>query len=154
MKFWAKSAKAFSRKLEFCKKTRFYLIPMGFTTVGRTHVYHVDKGQLGLILINVLETCTTLSKRSHNIMLSMICSTCLHWTCHRNSFVATKNKFEVLHLPHLINDVQYHSLFCLSLQHYWNQRNILTCSIIWLLKYCYTIRWLNKILNVFFVVVL
>ena len=26
-------------------------------------------------------------------------------------------------------------------------KEILTCSIIWLLKYCHTIRWLNKILN-------
>ena len=46
MKFRARSAKAFLRKLEFCKKTRFYPIPMGFTTV--THVYHVDKAQLRL----------------------------------------------------------------------------------------------------------
>ena len=33
-------------KTKFCKKTRFYPIPMGFTRV--THVYHVDKAQLRL----------------------------------------------------------------------------------------------------------
>ena len=31
-------------------------------------------------------------------------------------FVATKDKFEFLHLPDLINDVQFPSLICLSLQ--------------------------------------
>ena len=37
---------AFLRKLEFCKKTRFYAIPMAFITVVLSHVYHVDKAQL------------------------------------------------------------------------------------------------------------
>ena len=36
MKLRAKSAEAFMRNLEFCKKSRFYPIPMGFTTV--THM--------------------------------------------------------------------------------------------------------------------
>ena len=36
VKLWAKSAEAFLRNLEFCKKSRFYPIPMGFTTV--THM--------------------------------------------------------------------------------------------------------------------
>ena len=100
MKFWTKSAEAFLRKPEFCKKTRFYLIPMGLTTV--THVYHVDKAySLGLILINVLETCTTVSKRSHNIICLWFVLF-LHWACHRNSFVVTKDEFEVLRLPDLL----------------------------------------------------
>ena len=70
---------------------------------------------LGLILINVLETHTTVSKRSHNLLwiLNMIFQVFLHRTCHHNFFVATKDKFEVLHL---INDVQCPSLICLSLQ--------------------------------------
>ena len=59
VKFWAKSADVFLRKLEFCKKTRFYPIPVGFTTV--THVYHVDKAQLRL---NV-DQCTW---NLHNIL--------------------------------------------------------------------------------------
>ena len=76
------------------------------------------KHSLFLILISVLETCTTVSKRSHNLLwiLNMIFQLFMHRTCHRNSFVATKDKFEVLHLPNLINDVQFPSLFCLSLQ--------------------------------------
>ena len=36
VKLWAKSAKAFLRNLDFCKNSRFYPIPMGFTTV--THM--------------------------------------------------------------------------------------------------------------------
>ena len=102
------------------------------------------KYSLGWILINVLETCTTVSKRSPDI-LWMICSNFLHSTCHRNSIVETKDKFEVLHLLDLISDVQFPSLFCSSLQSI-GVKEILTCSIIWLLKYCHTIRWLNKIL--------
>ena len=46
-----------------------------YHSVDLTHVYHVDKVQHRfIILINVLETCTTVSKISHN-MLWMICST-------------------------------------------------------------------------------
>ena len=36
VKLWAKSAEAFLRNLDFCKNSRFYPIPMGFTTV--THM--------------------------------------------------------------------------------------------------------------------
>ena len=36
LKLWAKSAEAFLRNLDFCKNSRFYPIPMGFTTV--THM--------------------------------------------------------------------------------------------------------------------
>ena len=36
LKFWGKSAQAFSRNLEFCEESRFFPIPMGFTTV--THM--------------------------------------------------------------------------------------------------------------------
>ena len=60
MKFWAKFAKAFSRKLEFCKKTRFYPIPMGFTTVHLTHVYHVDKAKKKILC---LKACENFSNR-------------------------------------------------------------------------------------------
>ena len=41
-KIWAKSAKAFLRNLEFNKKSRFYPIPMGFTTL--THMCAMDLG--------------------------------------------------------------------------------------------------------------
>ena len=79
-------------KTRFCKKTKFYTIPMGFTTV--THIYHADKAHID----NVFETCTTVCK-SHTICygyLNMIYSTFYwHWTCHRNSFVATKDKSDV-----------------------------------------------------------
>ena len=71
----SKSAEAFLRKLEFCKKTRFYPIPMGFTTVS--HVFHVDKDSLGLILIYALDTCTTVCKRSHNRPYVMDINICL-----------------------------------------------------------------------------
>ena len=36
----------FKKTRTLYKKTRFYPIPMGFTTVGQIHVYHVDKAQL------------------------------------------------------------------------------------------------------------
>ena len=67
---------------------------MGLTTV--THVYHVDKEQLKLNIDHVLETCTTVSKRSHN-MLWMICS-----TFSALNLPPPKDKFEVLHLPDLL----------------------------------------------------
>ena len=54
VKFWAKSTDVFLKKLDFCKKTQFNPIPMGFTTV--THVYHVDKAQLRLN--NNIDQCT------------------------------------------------------------------------------------------------
>ena len=52
----------------------------------------------------------------------------LLWTCHLNSFVATKDKFTVLHLPDLINGVQFHKPVLLN-SFSWNQRKILTCNI-------------------------
>ena len=69
------------------------------------------KHSLELILINVLETYTTVSKRSHIIgpMLWILKHDLFNFfyieLAQHNSFVATKNKFEVLHLPNLINDV-------------------------------------------------
>ena len=44
-------------------------------------------------------------------------------------FVATKDKFEVPHLPDLINDVPV-SFSVFDYLFNWNQRNILTCSIV------------------------
>ena len=73
------------------------------------------KHSLGLILINLLETCTSVSKRSHN-MLWMICSTFSTLNLPPSLFCSNKNKFEVLHLFDLINDVQFPLLLCLSLQ--------------------------------------
>ena len=51
--------------------------------------------------------------------LNMICSTFFCTELAKTVlllFVATKDKFEFLHLPDLINDVQFPSLICLSLQ--------------------------------------
>ena len=51
MKFRAKSAEAFLRNQEFCKKSRFYPIPMGFTTV--THILCIN-GPKSLISPNII----------------------------------------------------------------------------------------------------
>ena len=104
------------------------------------------KHSLGLILINVLETCTTVSKRTP-IMLWMICWTFLHWTCHRNSFVEKKRQIwsSTSALPYQWCSISLTVLLISSI----GIKELLTCSIIWLPKYnCHTIRWLNKILNI------
>ena len=102
---------------------------------------------LSLILINVLETCTTVSKSSHNLLwiLNMIFQLFLHKTGYHNAFVATKDKFKILHLPDIINDVQFPSLFCVIFSIGIKE----TFKPAALFDYCYTIRWLNQILKMF-----
>ena len=65
------------------------------------------------------------SKRVHTICHGwFVLQLFLHWTCHCNSFVLTKDKFEVL--PDLISDVQFpSSLFCYLFN--WNGHGVYSC---------------------------
>ena len=95
---------------------------------------YVDKAQLRLILINVLETYTSVSKRSSN-MLWILKHDLFIFFCTELANVIfcipSKDKFETLHLPDPINDIPISFTVCLSK----NQRNVLTCNIIWLLPH-------------------
>ena len=112
------------RKLEFCKKTWFYHIPMGFTTV--THVYHVDKAQLRL----TIDQCTwNLHNSQWNVtqyVNGWFVQLFLHWTCHRSFFVQQKTnlKFWLCICLTYMYSVMFNFPYCFAYLFNWNQINI------------------------------
>ena len=65
--------------------------------------------------IYILETCTTVSVSIQYVMEDLFNFICTELATVIILYIATKDKFEVLHLPDLTNNIQFPSLFCLFL---------------------------------------